>query len=1726
MMKSWPMGINRNRVQGHAGEFGTSPSSGLATEGLYEVMQTRRSILRKYFGRRKLCNVNVEYNILRRIDMMAELRASVRSHKTGKQNKVWNVYCKSVLRAVCILPEDCISRIMAYDGSFNGPRNVALKASCCYQIAARDYSLRTMDFRERKSWIEWNSEFEASYALTSKSLAEGYIPQNLAAAVASFHDVARQLERINSINIPQDFYYHMEGVCVLATGLMSCSNVASGVAHICAFARGLSGKSIAALARTYLKTLSWTEQGSSGTDWLSALRIARQNWKMALHNPHFINMQNVLSTVVSLGLCQSADFDFSIAGIKLFSQKVRRTQATAVDLADAIITTVIAFIEGGYECFKTQSLKPLLYGNLELSMLEEQCVRCERLFEFARTGDLNTAEDGMTEQAFFKLLCDTIEQLKELRETSKSPMVTKLLTSKLDRLENNKTQFERVCNKSGLRVAPWAFLIYGPSSVGKSSLASILMVASLKQNGFPSDDVHLITNNEHDKYDSSLKSYCTGMHFDDMCNTKKDFLQTAPTANIIQTINNVRAYGNMADVNEKGKVLKEPKVVSTTTNVKNLKSTEQSECPLSIERRHAYIVTVQVKEKFATDGMLDQAKVHKHYCEVEGLDSVPTVPNLWNLKVEKAVGAKNPTPGRPQLVRYKTIHYEGKPMVDIDIYTLLRYNRDMSREHFKYQNELVKNQTNLSEKMGWCDECALPGICCGCDKMEDQVGAMFTNYIANYALQSVVRGPRRLIERFWDRLETRLENATVEYLMARLRFLEESIFMRWTNFIPRAWLENERIQRAILWTHGRQFARRVICFYILFSVPLACCLLVMLYNMYNGQVEWACLSMIAAYYFLVQIGTVVETEKVRLYSMIEEEHENNAAMFRQYREASAHYITGGCILLGTIYALSLIWKRLRSVDLTPQGNLMPTSMEDIVERDKEAKIEKEIAKEQNWAQTMVTPLPCSEKSLTATSTQLCNKVYNNLTQFSWKNAVGKEMGCDLFFVESNLALMPKHCWDADNMEITIARGSKRIQRFKAIISKSHAVFVPDSELCLVYIPNAGSWPDLRDYLPEDTYDSSRGIPAHFVYKDMRGAVPERKECETVVRFQNVVVGNSSYYGAKYNLEFKTFPGLCMGPLISRSRESVILGWHTAGVTGQKKAAMCGLLRRHYDDARAKLATISGVVICASQGKLEHQMYGVDYFISNNIHPKSPINRLAEDAHIDVYGTCIGRATYFSSVAETPIADDVCAECDVEKLYDKPKFCLGNAFEKSLDYSSRPSIGVEPDLLIKAVDDYVQPILQHSDKLPQLREHIRPLSRMETVCGIDGVRFIDKLNSNSSIGFPLSGPKLNYLEPLDSLEYPDFAAPMKMADEIWDEADRMQREYLSERRCHSPFKACLKDEPTLKTKDKVRVFQAAPAALQLLIRKYYLPLARVLSVFPILSECAVGINTMGPEYDPMVQHMRKFGENRILAGDYSKYDLRMPAQLVLAAFDVLIQMAIHYGYTEEDVVIMRGIATDIAYPVLAYNGDLIQLFGSNPSGQNLTVYINSLCNSLLLRCGFFNIITSPELVCGFRDAVAALTYGDDVKGSVKEGYDDFNHISYAKFLGDRDMVFTMPDKSSSPTKYMSEAQADFLKRKSIFCEDLDQWMGALDEQSIFKSLTSALTSKALTPLEHAMQVIDGAMREWFAYGREHYEARRLQMENVAAKHGIRDGCPMLDVSYDEYLEEYRARYGLD
>jgi hypothetical protein len=480
-------------------------------------------------------------------------------------------------------------------------------------------------------------------------------------------------------------------------------------------------------------------------------------------------------------------------------------------------------------------------------------------------------------------------------------------------------------------------------------------------------------------------------------------------------------------------------------------------------------------------------------------------------------------------------------------------------------------------------------------------------------------------------------------------------------------------------------------------------------------------------------------------------------------------------------------------------------------------------------------------------------------------------------------------------------------------------------------------------------------------------------------------------------------------------------------------------------------------------------------------------------------------------------------CGVPQKWGGPKFNKNFPWQASLQYSAKPSCGIEGSLVDRATEDYTTSFCKDLDRLPSLKVKVRPLTDMETVCGIDGLRFIDKMVPSTSVGFPLSGPKSHFLTQLDPEEVKTHQHPTELDPMFWEHARKMEDLYCKGERAYPIFKACLKDEATKLTKDKVRVFQGAPLALQLLVRKYYLPVARALSMLPLSSECAVGINSQGPEWDQLVKHVAKYGSDRILAGDYSKYDLRMPAQMMFAAFRVMMDIAYHCGhYTERDLLVMRGIASDICYPLMAYNGDLIQHIGSNPSGHNLTVYVNSIVNSLLFRCAYYSIYKEDNTPC-FRDVCALITYGDDAKSSVRSGYDKFNHIAVANFLAAHDMKFTMPDKESDPTPYMTDLDADLLKRKNIFCEDTGLYMGALDEDSIFKSLHAVLKSKNLTPEHQAATNIDGALREWFLHGREVYEMRREQMREVAQRANISHICTLLDSSYDDRLAVWRDTY---
>jgi len=1562
-----------------------------------------------------------------------------------------------------------------------------------------------------------------------------------------------KLAQVRGVSINDATLNKVENLGALFLACKDCTTVSSFLSICFLYLKTHYSRSVANRAAQFLsEVLDADFNAQSGefgikTDdkpsWLLLLKDLQSNWTLVVRNDGFKKISHILSLSLALGLCDSSSLDFEIGGMKMFSIGAVAKHATAVDLIDAVFETITYFAEGGYACFQRRSIKPLLYGNMENEEFEELYSKCLRCSAYAKSGNLDKFED-MSENDYEALLARCIEKANTLCVTSRGVLEKNFLIRKRDTLRMWQATFQQTRVQGGLRESPYSIGIFGGTAVGKSTVANVLMITTLMHNGFSATDEFIITLNEQDKFMSNYRSFINGILLDDMGNTKADFVERAPTALMIQLVNNIRVYANMAEADMKGKVSVEPKVVISTKNVKDTCATTYSNEPASITRRDRITITVKVKSKYAVHNMLNERKIREAFP-----NGPPRIPDFWDITVERSYPIPNEVKGKPASVGWEVVRWFGKELKDIGIAELIRWVGQDSKKFYETQKQFVADSNDLAGKLEYCPVCnhPIPDVCeCKNETpnylspLDDRCTAGYcTRCEAHHTVEAIAQVQSFTLDddddielaelmdnqlgeklvgalypryRKWDKKvrprfaywTNHIEETTTKMLLKRLDWLETSRWVVWTNYIPTEWLEKKGMKNIVWFTREEEIRKRIRSAYLNHFLFCLCTL-------------WQCWR-IHSYFIvllafpLAGIAGVVNHEKERLYQEIACDNKAMPEVFKLYRDRHVKWITGCCSVVACCYIVAQIWKVIKVIP-TSQGNLAPSSNTEIVERDAEVN---------PWAGVVVSEMPCTSKAKTTTPEQLEKLVNANLCHMTIRVDSPEKQGtyfCDAFFPKSNVAIVPQHMWLADDMKANFVRHDpgKIGGNFECFLYRKNSVDIPNTDLSLVWVPNGGDWKDLTAYLPLARFAS---VPARLTYKKNDGSIIGSK---LFMEVDEIVTKAADFHGAKYDLRFETFSGLCMATLITETKGPLIGGFHLGGREGQIHGCSGLLLKSEFDAAFERLQTKSWVVLSKSSGEIPKELYSVQFYDNADIHYKSPLNFLPEGTNCKFYGQVKGRATYHSNVEESFISSQVEEVCGVPQKWGGPKFRTGWPWQASLQHSAKPSCGIEGSLLERACEDYIQPILEGLDSLTSLKKLVKPLSRMETVCGIDGVRFIDKMAPGTSIGFPLSGPKSNYIEPLDPKEYPTHQCPAKLDEIFWKHAEDMEELYLKGERAYPIFKACLKDEPTKLTKDKVRVFQGAPVALQLLVRQYFLPIARAMSMMPLTSECAVGVNAQGPEWDQLANHVKKFGEDRILAGDYSKYDLRMPAQLMFASFRIMMDIGKHCGYSDRDLKIMEGTATDICYPLMAYNGDLIQLLGSNPSGQPLTVYINDTGNSLLLRCAYFSIYKDRKTLPKFRDVCALITYGDDAKGSVKEGYDEYNHISVAKFLEQHDMKFTMPDKESEPTPYMTDVEADFLKRKNVYCEDTGLIMGALDEESIFKSLHATLKSKALTKEQQSMQNIDGALREWFAHGRDVYEARREQMQQVARLADIAHGCTVIHETYDDRLAVWKKRY---
>lgn len=541
---------------------------------------------------------------------------------------------------------------------------------------------------------------------------------------------------------------------------------------------------------------------------------------------------------------------------------------------------------------------------------------------------------------------------------------------------------------------------------------------------------------------------------------------------------------------------------------------------------------------------------------------------------------------------------------------------------------------------------------------------------------------------------------------------------------------------------------------------------------------------------------------------------------------------------------------------------------------------------------------------------------------------------------------------------------------------------------------------------------------------------------------------------------------------------VILGIHTVGYKN-----MCGFPHVSRERLEALMEKATHVKHVNGGGEPVLSLHGDVNLISP--HHKS-LFRFLNEGTARIYGSFPGfRPKPKSRVTRTPICKAVLEHFNTSVKHDKPAMDGWEPWRKNVVEMVKPTVNYDRDILSSAKQMFLEEIF---DSLPDdWEKELVILSDKATVNGLPDVKYIDRINCNSSMGHPWNTSKKKFLVPDPCPLYPDG---VNFKQDIWDEVSRIESLYKSGRRAMPIFTGNLKDEPTTLPKcaaKKTRVFTGSSIPFSLVVRKHLLSFVRLVQKNKFAFEAGPGLVVQSTEWEKVYKYLTKFGTKRMIGGDYGKFDKRMIADFILAAFDIIIAIHKRAGFSDDEIQVLLGIAADTAFPLVNLNGDLVEFYGTNPSGHPLTVIINSLVNSLYMRYAFIKLAQENNVpVISFKEYVNLFTYGDDNIMGVSERVPWFNHTNIQRVLAEIGVEYTMADKGAESVPYIDIADCSFLKRVWRYDQDVGAYLAPLEEESIHKSLTTWIPSGTIDKYAQTVDVVKSANSEYFFYGKETFE----------------------------------------
>jgi len=687
-------------------------------------------------------------------------------------------------------------------------------------------------------------------------------------------------------------------------------------------------------------------------------------------------------------------------------------------------------------------------------------------------------------------------------------------------------------------------------------------------------------------------------------------------------------------------------------------------------------------------------------------------------------------------------------------------------------------------------------------------------------------------------------------------------------------------------------------------------------------------------------------------------------------------------------------------------------------------------------------------------------------------------------------------------------------RIGARVSFKQCVVSKERDLAVIYVANVAPQPNSIQMMPP-SYSKGAALDGEYIVRDKSGEA----RCVPVHNAARMRQPGLHPKHPEYEDFWRGMPivemqmGECGSPLVLHTAAgSTIVGLHSLfSEEGTSSCAPVDQVCVSQLVAQCSERVYEGTMPCVAQGCARISTTKTQFKVGP-VHYKSPVHWL-EQGMVRCYGSNAGFRPNYTSQVCSSLTRSFWEDRGFSTNKVAPDLGWRPYYRALVDLAQIPD-GLDPETIKECARAFLEDIWKEIPHDP-----IKPYDRITAINGADGVSFVNSIDMSTSAGSPWYRSKRDLLQIIgvekDKLLYDVVPEVQEMIDHIYSCYD-------SGVTALPMFVAKAKDEPISEEKalnGDSRIFTASPLHFTIVVRQYYLPLIRLIQNHKFAFESGPGMVCQSKEWNDLFRYLTKFGKERIIAGDYSKFDKRQECLVLHWAFWILVQIAQRLGYSEISIQRMWAAAQDIMQAFVDFNGTLLQFVGMNPSGHPLTVIINGLVNSLYFRYAYFFLHPKRD-VKQFREHVALMTYGDDNVAGVSDQAPWFNHTAVQRVLAEAGIKYTMAEKGRESIPYISIDEATFLKRKFV-CANFEYRgeraiLCPLDWASFGKTLLVGKASKIITPKQREVQALLSVHAEMYFHGVREFEVFDTQLRECARLFSL-DLGPL--PTYQEYQERW-------